>query len=115
MHERSVAKNILREMEELGQEYPQGRIAAVEIEVGLMSGVDASLLASALEIEQDRMQPRIDFQIHTVSLLAHCGPCGKTSQIESFVFSCIHCGSQQIDITQGESVRILTITLDDPS
>lgn len=112
MHERSVAKGILCEIKELEREYPQNRIIAVELEVGLLSGVDASLLASALEDEQGNVQPKMDFQIQSVPLMATCEHCDKSFKIESFKFVCKNCGSQQIEITQGESVRILTITVE---
>jgi hydrogenase nickel incorporation protein HypA/HybF len=114
MHERSLARNILREIDVLRQEYPQRRVTAVELEVGLMSGVETVLLASALDDEQNPTQPKMDFKIQSVPLLAHCDQCSKSFEIESFVFACTNCGSQQIEITQGESVRILTITLDEP-
>lgn len=113
MHELSLARSILRQVDELCNEYSDQLISAVELEVGLMSGVDADLLATSLEQEQmDRKQPWV-FVINLVPVTAHCLNCQKEFQIDSYAFICVFCGSTRVDVSGGDCVRIMSVTLED--
>lgn len=113
MHELSLARSILRQVEELRDEYVDQHLSAVELEVGLMSGVDPDILAVSLEDEQvDRDKP-VEFVINVVPVLAHCSNCQKDFQVEHYAFSCVLCGSTEIEVTGGDCVRIMSITVED--
>lgn len=113
MHELSLARSILRQVDELCVEYSEQHISAVELEVGLMSGVDPDLLAASLEQEQVTSQKPRDFVINVVPVTAHCSICQKDFQINSYAFICILCGSTRVDVTGGDCVRIMSITVED--
>lgn len=113
MHELSLARSILRQVAELSDEYLDQHISAVELEVGLMSGVDADLLAISLEEEQvDRNKPW-EFVIDVVPVTAYCSSCQSEFQIDSHAFICVRCGSTEVEVTGGDSVRIMSITVED--
>lgn len=115
MHERSLARHILKQIHEMSVDYPHQRVKQVELEVGAMAGVESSLLASALSEEQGDEHAEIHFLIQTVGLQAFCPNCQKSFEIDNFSFICPVCGTPDIEMTQGESVRIMTLTLEDVS
>lgn len=113
MHELSLARSILRQVEELRDEYFDQRISGVELEVGLMSGVDPDILAVSLENEQVDSDKAVEFVINVVPVLAHCSSCQQDFQVERYAFSCVLCGSTEIEVTGGDCVRIMSITAED--
>lgn len=113
MHERSLARSVIRQIEEMGKEYPAQRITNVELEVGLMSGVDAHLLGNALHEEQPNGTPLVAFGIQVVPLQAYCSVCQSSFEMEGFSFVCVKCGTADLEITHGDSVQILTVTLEE--
>jgi hydrogenase nickel incorporation protein HypA/HybF len=113
MHERSLARSILRQIEELGNDYPKQRITSVELEVGLMSGVEADLLGNALHEEQTNEKHSVAFVLQVVPLQAKCSACQSCFEMEGFSFVCVQCGADELDITHGDSVQIMTVTLEE--
>lgn len=113
MHELSLARSILRQVEDLRDEYCDQHISAVELEVGSMSGVDPDILAVSLADEQVERDKPVEFVINVVPVLAHCSSCQKDFQVERYAFSCVSCGSTEVEVTGGDCVRIMSITLED--
>lgn len=113
MHERSLARSILRQIEELGSQYSKQRITSVELEVGLMSGVDAELLGNALQDEQTNEVHSVAFVLQVVPLQANCSACQSSFEMEDFSFVCVKCGANDLEITHGDSVQIMTVTLEE--
>jgi hydrogenase nickel incorporation protein HypA/HybF len=111
MHERSLAKKILQQVEELLQEYPGQRIVSVELEVGPMSGVEPDLLLSALAEPVVSKLEGVSFSITEVPLRAACEQCHTEFAVNDYLFRCSHCSSADVIITQGDSVRILNAVM----
>jgi|694.fasta_scaffold11749_5 hydrogenase nickel incorporation protein HypA/HybF len=111
MHERSLAKKILQQVEEILEEYPGQRILSVELEVGPMSGVEPDLLLSALAEPVVSKLEGISFSITEVPLRAACELCHTEFVVNDFLFRCSQCSSADVIITQGDSVRILNAVM----
>jgi len=110
MHERSIARSIFRQVQELAEEYPGKRVVAVEVEVGPLAGVEVSLLESALQEEQP--VDEVAFSIKTVMLEAQCEKCGNHFEVQNFTFVCPSCGCVDVQVTQGDAVRIISAHLE---
>lgn len=111
MHERSLAKKILQQVEELLQEYPGQKIVSVELEVGPMSGVEPDLLLSAFAEPVVSKLEGVSFSITEVPLRASCEQCHTEFAVNDYLFRCSHCSSADVIITQGDSVRILNAVM----
>lgn len=113
MHERSLARSILRQLADMAEEYPRQRIVSVALEVGMMSGVEAELLASALKEEQTNLDAMIEYRIQMVPLQGECRVCQASFDLDGFAFICSKCGASEIEVTRGDSVQILSVTLEE--
>jgi hydrogenase nickel incorporation protein HypA/HybF len=110
MHERSIARSICRQVQELAVEYPGKRVVAVDVEVGPLAGVEVALLESALQEEQS--DDAVAFSIKSVTLEAACEECGKHFDVQNFTFVCPACGCVDVQVTQGDAVRIISAHLE---
>jgi Zn finger protein HypA/HybF involved in hydrogenase expression len=97
----------------MADEYPSQRIVSVALEVGMMSGVEAELLASALKEEQQNHDSTIEYRIDMVPLQAECRVCLESFDLDGFSFICSKCGTSEIEVTRGDSVQILSVTLEE--
>ncbi len=116
MHERALAVSILRQVSAARDERRLNRIRAVTIQLGAFSGVEPVLLKSAFE---EQSQPLLgafaELQIETAELVAECESCAVCFEVVQFRFHCPHCGNEQVRITRGEELMLLSITADTSS
>ncbi|MCA8992475.1 MAG: hydrogenase maturation nickel metallochaperone HypA [Planctomycetaceae bacterium] len=112
MHEYSLVRSLLRQVETIVSDEGGGVVEEVRIEVGAFSGVDITLLELAFADEASRhlgYQPRL--QTTAVPLEVECQRCRSRSVIEDFEFRCSECGHQQVIIVSGEEVRLMEIEI----
>lgn len=106
MHERSLAKTILEQAQELGRRHG-GAVRAVRLLVGALSGVEPALLQLALQ--EITSETDIAFECREVPLTLRCRTCSRPSSRPEVRFQCPHCGSREVDVTGGEAVILESI------
>ncbi len=112
MHEMSLASALLRQVDRVLSEQPAGALTAVRVEAGPLTGVEPLLLASAFEqLTKPRFVEPIEFILDEVPLQARCGACQQSCEIVDFVFRCSHCDSDDVRITGGDSLQLVSISL----
>jgi hydrogenase nickel incorporation protein HypA/HybF len=112
MHEESLIRSLLNQVSELAVDHAALDVTCVEVEIGLLSGVEPLLLESAFE----RLRPETCcrnavLQIQQIGLEICCGDCGETSMLQQLLFQCPTCLSNSIRITKGDQVRLMNVTL----
>lgn len=116
MHERSLVAAVLAKVKNVAKEQGAVRVRDICLEIGPLSGVEPLLLHSAFtERAEEEFFAGATLTIVTAPLTASCRACGNALVIEQFRFRCSGCGSQNLQVTGGDDVKILSMTIEEAS
>lgn len=102
MHEYSVAQALIERVEKEARSRGAASVRSLSIRVGELSGVDASLLASAYTlIRAGTLCAAADLAIESLPVRWECGDCGWTLPSDS-PLRCPHCAATPHLATGGE-------------
>lgn len=107
MHELSIASEIISIVEQTMIRERLTRIDTVNIRLGALTGVNPDALAFGFEAAT--AETRLDgaeLVIEQIPVRGICRVCNKDFEAREFVFICSHCGSSDLDITQGEELEV---------
>lgn len=107
MHERSLVRSLLRQVDQIAAEHEEANVAEVTVEVGPLSGVEVDLVKIAFE----ELSPSSTLQVLEVPLTVRCAKCHAESDLSSFVFRCESCGSGEVQVISGDEFRLISLTL----
>jgi hydrogenase nickel incorporation protein HypA/HybF len=112
MHEYSIVRALLRQVEAVAAKHPGSQIDSVSIRVGEFSGVEPDLLSSAYD-DLVFNTPLQDAALHIerVPLQGLCEHCGRQFRIERFNFQCDKCGGLKLTLCGGEEMLLDSVTM----
>jgi hydrogenase nickel incorporation protein HypA/HybF len=114
MHERSLVKALLRQVEDVAAEHPDSRVVSIRVRIGEFSGVEPQLLASAYhDLITDTPFRDAALDLKQVALEAVCELCGNQFGIKRFDFQCDNCGSLRLTIRGGEEMLLDSVTMEE--
>lgn len=111
MHEFSIARNIVKTLISVAEEYDQ-EIVAATVAVGPMSMIVPELLTRAYEVLTNDT-PLVGSELHVqqVPITAVCNECGaETESCQPFV-ECSECGSLNLKIKSGYELQLISAEL----
>lgn len=119
MHEYSLVRNLIRQLDTLREAQGDARIAIVRLRVGEFSGIEPGLLQTAfddLTLATPIQGARLE--IERVPLEAVCQNCGAEFAIPTtgpsrFRFVCAACGGQRINLKRGEDLLLESVTMEE--
>lgn len=114
MHEMSLAGGILRLIEQAAEREGFKRVESVQLEVGVLAGVDARALRFAL----DAMAPGTilegaALQIDEPPARASCVGCGAVVHIQARSDPCPACGAYRLLPQTGTELRVMGLVVHD--
>jgi hydrogenase nickel incorporation protein HypA/HybF len=114
MHERSLVKALLRQVEDVAASHPGSRVRSIRVQLGELSGVEPELFAYAFE-DLVAHSPLVGavLNLEQAALAGVCNECGEEFQIERFRFQCIRCGSSRVTLRGGEEMLLESVTLEE--
>ncbi len=114
MHEMSIAANILEIAEQQAAQAGAKAINRIEVEVGLLAGVEISSLEFCFETarKMSSLTRGSELIIHPVAGRGHCPDCRDDFPIEFFVALCPECGKTGVEILQGRELKVRSINID---
>jgi len=116
MHERSLVRALLRQVEALAAEHAPHRVLGIRVRIGEFSGVEPELLQSAYDDMVEHTTLRgAELAIDEVPLEAVCQQCGQTFHVDNFRFECAECGSVQLTISGGEELLLESVAMEEKS
>jgi hydrogenase nickel incorporation protein HypA/HybF len=114
MHEHSLVRALLRQVEAIAAEHPGSQIKSFRVRIGEFSGVEVDLLASAYDVlVQDTSLRGAVLNVERVPLEAVCDQCGHEFHIERFQFECDKCGCLRLTLRGGEELLLDSVTLEE--
>lgn len=113
MHELSIIQSILESTLAIVQDRAETcRVDSIDLQVGTLAGVELSTLEFLWPAAVgDTSLADTKLQIEQLPGKAVCSDCGKSFGIHFYYDPCPACGSHFLNITQGEELRIKSITL----
>lgn len=112
MHEYSLARALLRQVQEQLDAHRAISVKSIAVTVGEFSGIDADLLRMAFEdICHGTPVEGATLHVTPVALLARCPACKADFQVEHFRFVCPRCLASDVQIVRGEELLLESLTL----
>ena len=112
MHEESLVRSLLHQVEELAQQHHATEVEDIEVEIGPLSGVESLLVREAFERLKDGCRlPNCTLTITSVGLMVFCNQCSRESELFDFQFVCTHCGSTSLRVLGGDAFRLLNVRM----
>ena len=116
MHELSVCMSLMQQLEAIAQEREATSIVRVELEIGVLSGVEPDLLANAWPIASaGTIAEDAELRIETGELVVECSTCGAQTKARPNRLTCGECGNYQTRVISGEEMTLLRVELETPS
>ncbi len=107
MHEMSIAEGILQVLEDQAASQQYEKVKAVWLEIGPLANIDANALTFCFDVVmKGSLAEGAKLTIISLPGMAYCLQCSETVSITQRYDSCSHCGSYQLQVTQGDEMRI---------
>jgi hydrogenase nickel incorporation protein HypA/HybF len=114
MHELSIALGILEIAEEEAARQRAGRVTAIHLELGPLSGVEGEALRSAFELAREGTGLEdADLVIKQTALVTYCPNCAVNRTVESIQeLCCPECGAPTPEIVRGRELDVIALEVE---
>ena len=107
MHELSLCESVLQVIEDNAARQGYSQVKKVWLEIGALAGVEKEAMQFGFDVVcKGSMAENAVLEIIDVPGRAWCLPCGESVAITQRFDACPVCGSYQLQISQGEELRI---------
>ena len=107
MHDMSLCEGILQVLEEQATVQQYHRVKTVWLEVGALSTIDIPAMEFSFDVVcRNTLADGCQLTIVPIPGNAWCMQCASHVEIQQRYDACPQCGSYQLQITQGEEMRI---------
>jgi len=113
MHELSIAMSLLDVAAEELERQGGGRVVAIYMKLGPLSGVVKQALCSAYELAREGSgMDDAELVVEEVPIVAMCGPCGGSRSIASVMeLVCPDCGTPTPDVIHGRELELVGLEI----
>lgn len=113
MHEYSIVSALIEQCERHAFENNATSVTRIAVKIGVMSGVEPSLLSSAFEtFKLDGICKSAILALDIQPLVLHCHRCEQDHQLEERNFICPHCQSRDTRLIEGEEMLLMQLELE---
>ena len=111
MHELSICTALLRQVEALASN-EVGRVSAVRMTAGPLSGVEPNLLAQAFHVARTGGKMSMaELIIEWAPVRIHCLGCALETEASPNALACPTCGSERTQLLSGDELLLTGIDL----
>lgn len=112
MHEYSIVQALIDQCETLAMDNKASVITKVVVKIGQYSGVEPHLLETAFDTFKDQtVCANAEFVMTLQPLVIRCTDCQKESVLDQPHFVCPMCESQNIRVTDGEDMMLMSLEM----
>jgi hydrogenase nickel incorporation protein HypA/HybF len=110
MHEVALAEGVLRIVMEAARSNAAARVSTVRIELGALAHVEPEALAFCFDaVTRGSVAEGARLDISRPAGTAWCMPCSAKVPVARLGDACPHCGSYQLQVLEGEEMRVTEI------
>lgn len=107
MHELSIALSMIEQIEEETAKRGGGKVEAVYVRVGILSGVDTAALRFAYDLAREGTTlAGSRLEIEAIPLLVFCPQCASTHAPRPTNIACPRCVTPEQQILQGRELEV---------
>ena len=116
MHEVSLIRTVFSTLESEFTHEELERLEAIDLQVGLLSNVEPTLLKNAFAAvtQINERFETVTLNIETVPIEVYCSVCDKKTLVKDYKFAC-SCGLPSKDVVRGTELLIHRIHFAEPS
>ena len=115
MHELSIARALVDEVEKIAVAERAQRVVSLTVQVGALSGVDPHALEWAFPVAAEgTVAGQARLEIESVPARAECNACGAEYEPGFPFFACERCGSENVRLSGGRELLIHSVEMDIP-
>ena len=112
MHEMALAEGIAQIVEGTARANAARAVRAVWLELGALSHVEQEALRFSFDVVvRGTVAEGARLEVVTTPGRAWCMPCGDTVDLARLGDACPRCGSHQLQVTQGDEMRVKEIEI----
>ncbi len=112
MHEYSIVQSLLEACEKHAKENDSTKVTRVVVKIGVMSGVEPSLLKSAFDTFKEKtICEEAEFIMNIQNIVVLCSSCKKESTLKKLEYICPNCQSIDLKIMDGEDMYLMQLEL----
>ena len=113
MHELSIAISIVDTAIDQASQASARRVSEVELDIGLLSGIEYEALEFALEVAtKDTILEKTLFRINRVEPVAECTECQHIYSPEGMFSHCPECNLPGIELIRGTELQIKSLLVE---
>lgn len=113
MHELSVCRGLLRQLEQLAAQHGAIAVSRVECHIGPLSGIEPSLLQQAFPFATaGSLAEGAELVVRSMPVVVHCRDCGHEQVSQPNRLVCSHCGSLHTQLVSGDEMLLANIDLE---
>ncbi len=113
MHELSICRSILSQVEDIAKQRDAHSVTVVHLQVGALSGVEISLLQSSWGIASaDTIASSAELDIEEMPIIIQCDSCDRQSEATTSKLVCGHCGEWRTKLISGDEMLLRSIELE---
>src|SRR5690349_19139276 len=110
MHEMALAEGMLELVEDGARRHAAGAVQAVWLEIGALAHVEVDALRFCFDaVTRGTLAEGARLEVVATPGAAWCMPCGERVAIERLGDACPRCGSHQLQVVEGEGMRVREI------
>lgn len=107
MHEMSLCEGVLQVLESEAKRQNFQQVKTVWLEIGAMAGVEIEAMRFCFDaVTRQSLAEGAKLEIIAIPAQAWCLNCAQTVTVQHRFDACPQCGSYQLQVTQGEELRI---------
>ncbi len=113
MHEYSIVTALLEQCEQHASDNQATAISKVVVKIGVLSGVEPALLATAFDtFKQEGRARDAEFIIQHQGIVLQCNQCHQRSDVAERSVICPQCNSFDTHIVEGEEMLLMQLELE---
>ncbi|MBI3771568.1 MAG: hydrogenase maturation nickel metallochaperone HypA [Gammaproteobacteria bacterium] len=112
MHEHSLCKSLLQQIEAFAQEHKARKVKSVTLDIGPLAGIDPEELRQAFPHNSDgTIAEGAELIVRLIPLRFKCRDCGCESEGDLKHMHCSHCQSDNTRLLDGDQMHIADMEL----
>ncbi len=113
MHEYSIVQALLEQIENIAEENKATKVTKIITKLGAMSAIEPHLLEVAFDTFKEKtIADSAEFVMNIQPLTIRCKECGAVSEIEKTHYTCLQCGSVDIEVIDGEDMYLMSLEME---
>ncbi|MFO1432083.1 MAG: hydrogenase maturation nickel metallochaperone HypA [Candidatus Competibacteraceae bacterium] len=113
MHEFSVCQDLLRQVEELAHAHHARAVTTIRLQLGPLSGIEASLLEQAFTVARaGTVAATAVLMTEALPVRVRCRVCDVISEVASNRLVCGSCGDWHTELMSGDELLLASVELE---